>query len=75
LSRAYVFSLTKDNTKSIEDYTYAIENFNNINGEVFYFRALAYFNNKQTVLGCKDIDKAIALKYTVPDNVKQNICK
>lgn len=75
LSRAYVYTLRKENAKSIEDYTYAIETFKDLNGEFYYYRALAYFNNKQSNLGCIDIGKAIALKYAVPNNVKQNFCK
>ena len=75
LSRAYIYTLTKENTKSIEDYTYAIENFKNINGEVYYFRALAYFNSKQTQLGCIDIDKAKQIGYKIPSEIDDKICK
>ncbi len=75
LSRAYIYTLTKQNTKSIEDYTYAIENFKNINGEVYYFRALAYFNSKQTQLGCIDIDKAKQIGYKIPSEIDDKICK
>ena len=75
LSRAYGYFSTKEFRKSIDDYTFYIDHLEAVNGEVYYFRALSYIENNQTVLACVDLKKARGLRYNVPKNLEMTICK
>lgn len=75
LNRAYANYMTKKNSDAILDYTFVIKDLAIERSDIYYFRALAYFNNKQTLLGCKDIDKAKELGYIIPPEIQDKICK
>ncbi|MFT5762112.1 MAG: tetratricopeptide (TPR) repeat protein [Polaribacter sp.] len=76
LNRAYAYSFTKNSAKSIEDYTYVINTFEKENGEIYYFRALAFLKNNQTDLACKDVTSAKKYGYkNIAKEINQKICK
>ncbi len=75
LSRAFIFSNTNKMEEAIKDYSFAIDNFDDTTGEIYYFRAMTYFRNKQNNLGCADISKAAALGYSIPNEITTKICK
>lgn len=75
LSRAYAYYSTREFEKSIEDYTFYIDKLDAVNGEVYYFRGLSYIGNKQASLACNDLRKARELKYNVPKDIEQTICR
>jgi protein O-mannosyl-transferase len=76
LNRAYAFSIAKKINESIEDYTFVINHIEKENGKIYYFRALAFFQNKQTDLACNDIKSAVKFGYkNVSTEINQKICK
>lgn len=75
LNRAYAYFIVKKNIDAIADYSFVIKDLRIERGDVYYFRALAYFNNNQTQLGCKDIDKARKLGYIIPPEIEDKVCK
>ncbi len=75
LSRAFALSQTRDFQKSIQDYSYVVDSIGTTDGEVFYFRAIAYLNNRQKPEACTDLDKAISLGYAAANQLKAQQCK
>ena len=76
LNRAYAYFSTKQNKKSIEDYAYVLDNIDKKNGEIYYYRALAYIQNNQIDLACNDILTAKKLGFNnFPNEINTNICK
>lgn len=75
LSRAFALTQTRQFQKSIEDYSYVVDSIGTTDGEVFYFRAIAYLNNRQKAKACTDLDKAISLDYTAANKLKADQCK
>lgn len=75
LSRAFALTQTRQFQKSIEDYSYVVDSIGTTDGEVFYFRAIAYFNNRQKPEACTDLDKAISLNYAAANQLKEQQCK
>ena len=70
LNRAYGYFVVKKYRESIEDYTVVITTLKDGSGEVYYYRALAYFNNKQTNLGRSDLEKAKNLGFAIPKEIQ-----
>ena len=75
LNRAYAYFIIKNNIDAIADYSFVIKDLRIDRGDIYYFRALAYFNNKQIQLGCRDIDKARKLESIIPSEIEDKICK
>jgi tetratricopeptide (TPR) repeat protein len=75
LSRAFAFTQTRQFEKSIEDYSYVVDSIGTTDGEVFYFRAIAYFNNRQKGEACNDLDESIRLGYEAAVNLKAQQCR
>lgn len=75
LSRAFALTQTRQFQKSIEDYSYVVDSIGTTDGEVFYFRAIAYLNNRQKPEACTDLDKAISLNYAAANQLKAEQCK
>ena len=76
LNRGYAYFSSKQNNKSIVDYTYVINNIDENNGEIYYYRALAYIQNNQIDLACNDILRAKKLGFNnIPHEINSNICK
>ena len=76
LNREYAYFSTKQNKKSIEDYAYVLDNIDKKNGEIYYYRALAYIQNNQIDLACNDILTAKKLGFNnFPNEINTNICK
>lgn len=75
LSRAFALTQTRDFQKSIEDYSYVVDSIGTTDGEVFYFRAIAYLNNRQKPEACTDLDKAISLGYAAANQLKAQQCE
>lgn len=75
LSRAFAFTQTRQFQKSIDDYSYVVDSIGTRDGEVFYFRAIAYFNNRQKERACNDLDESIRLGYQAAVKLKQQQCK
>ncbi|MCE7991740.1 MAG: tetratricopeptide repeat protein [Roseivirga sp.] len=74
LSRAFALSQTRDFQKSIEDYSYVVDSIGTTDGEVFYFRAIAYLNNRQKQEACTDLDKSVSLGYAAANQLKAQQC-
>jgi len=70
LNRAYGYFVVKKYKESIEDYTVVITTLKDSSGEVYYYRALAYFKNKQTNLGRSDLEKAKNLGFAIPKEIQ-----
>jgi tetratricopeptide (TPR) repeat protein len=76
LNRGYAYFSSKQNNKSIEDYTYVLNNIDKNNGEIYYYRALVFIQNNQMDLACNDILKAKKLGFNnFPIEINTNICK
>ena len=74
LSRAFALTQIRQFEKSIEDYSYVVDSIGTDNGEVFYFRAIAYLNNKAKEKACIDLDMAISLGYKAAKQLKKQQC-
>ncbi|GAB5522956.1 MAG: hypothetical protein Roseis2KO_08280 [Roseivirga sp.] len=75
LSRAFALSQTRDFQRSIEDYSYVVDSIGTTDGEVFYFRAIAFLNNGQKREACTDLDKSISLGYAAANQLKAQQCQ
>ena len=76
LSRAYTYSVLKEHTKAIADYSFSIDSLKETRkGEVYYFRALSYINTQQKEKACADLNAAIKNGYKVPDTLLKQACQ
>ncbi len=75
LSRAFAYTQMRDFQKSITDYSYVVDSIGTTDGEVFYFRAIAYLNNRQKAQACTDLDKAISMGYAAANQLKAQQCQ
>lgn len=67
-------SQTRDFQKSIADYSYVVDSIGTTDGEIFYFRANAYLNNRQKAEACTDLDKSVLLGYAAANQLKAQQC-
>ncbi len=75
LSRAYALSMLRRYDKAIDDYTFAIDSLDKREGEVFYFRAISYLNNKEKEKACKDLKVSKELGFEAAMSLHRSTCK
>ena len=75
LSRAYALSMLRRYDKAIDDYTFAIDSLDKREGEVFYFRAISYLNNKEKEKACEDLKVSKELGFEAAISLHRSTCK